>query len=133
MKKWFDKYNKDIDTLTGGGDQPILNYEFLNYGKINWLDYKYQSLWIYEIAWKYPFLYDYGRKNKDLIKECVEASLISNYFLHFAGSWYESDMWKIKGFFNKKKKKELLKDYYIYLNTPLTGDPVGIKKPNRRE
>ena len=61
MKNWFDKYNKYTRTLTGGGDEPILNYEFLNFGRIDWLNYKFQALWIYEIAWKYPFLYNYGK------------------------------------------------------------------------
>ena len=130
MKSWFDKYTKDIDTLTGGGDEPILNYEFLNYGKIKWLDYKFQALWIYEISWKYPFLYNYGKENIDLIKECVEASLTTNYFLHFAGSWYESEMWKIENFFENKKKKKYLEDYYNYLKIPVTGKPVGLKKPS---
>ena len=129
MKSWFDKYTKDIDTLTGGGDEPILNYEFLNYGKIKWLDYKFQALWIYEISWKYPFLYNYGKKNTELIKECVEASLTTNYFLHFAGSWHESEMWKIENFFESNEKKEYLEKYHNYLKIPVTGKPVGLKKP----
>lgn len=129
MKSWFYKYKKNIDTLTGGGDQPILNYEFLNYGKISWLSYKFQALWIYEIAWKYPFLYDYGRDNQSLILECIEASLTSNYFLHFAGSWHESEMWKIDIVFSDTKKEKKLKEYYEYLKLPVSGKPVGIKKP----
>ena len=129
MKSWFEKYNKNIDTLTGGGDQPILNYEFLNYGKISWLSYKFQALWIYEIAWKYPFLYDYGRDNQSLILECIEASLTSNYFLHFAGSWHESEMWKIDIVFSDTKKEKKLKEYFEYLKLPVKGKPVGIKKP----
>lgn len=129
MNSWFDKYTKDIHTLTGGGDEPILNYEFLNYGKINWLDYKFQALWIYEISWKYPFLYNYGKRNIDLIKECVEASLTTNYFLHFAGSWFESEMWKIENFFENAQKKKYLENYHNYLKLPVTGKPVGLKKP----
>ena len=129
MKTWFYKYTKDIDTLTGGGDEPILNYEFLNYEKVSWLNYKFQAIWIYEIAWKYPFLYDYGRDDKALIKECIEASLTTNYFLHFAGSWHESNMWKIPNFFNSDEKKNNLKEYIGYLNTSLKAKPVGLIKP----
>jgi hypothetical protein len=96
MKKWFYKYDKLINTITGGGDETILNFEIQNYSKVQWLNYKFQALWIYEIAWKYPFLYNYGKKNKILIAKCIESSLKTNYFLHFAGSWHESQMWKIK-------------------------------------
>lgn len=131
MRYWFNKYNKNIHTLTGGGDEPILNYEFLNYKKITWLNYKFQALWIYEIAWKYPFLYNFGRRNKNLIKICIESSLMTNYFLHFAGSWYESDMWKTKDLFKDNKKRNLLKKYQNYLNTKVIGKPKGIKKPKK--
>jgi len=129
MMKWFKKYNHKIHTLTGGGDEPILNYEFLNYKKITWLNYKFQALWIYEIAWKYPFLYNKTISSKKLIKACIESSLTTNFFLHFAGSWYESDMWKIKNLFKDKKNRKLLKKYQNYLNTKVTGKPKGIKKP----
>ena len=97
MKEWFMKYSRDVSTITGGGDQPIMNFEIQNYGKVNWLEYKFQSLWLYEMAWKYPFLYQNRGFDNGIIKQCVEASLFTNYFLHFAGSWYESEMWKIDG------------------------------------
>lgn len=128
MRAWFDKYDRNVDSLTGGGDEPLINYEIQNWGSVSWLDYRFQALWIYEIAWKYPFLYDFGRDNADLIKECVEASLFTNYFLHFAGSWYESEMWKIGDLF-KGDKKKLLEDYYLYLDMPVAGEPKGLIKP----
>lgn len=133
MKEWFEQYTKDIDTLTGGGDEPILNYEFLKYGKITWLDYKFQALWIYEMPWKYPFLYNYGKDNHELIKECVEASLTTNYFLHFAGSWHESEMWKIDNFFESTIKQNTLQEYHKYLQTEVTGAPAGMIKPKKEK
>ena len=42
MKKWFFKYNKDQITLTGGGDEPIMNFEIFNTKKVNILNYKFQ-------------------------------------------------------------------------------------------
>ena len=129
MHSWFQKYDRNVHSLTGGGDEPHINYEIQNWGKISWLDYKFQALWIYEMAWKYPFLYDFARDNKALISECVEASLYSNYFLHFAGSWYESDMWKINGVFEGIAKNKILDSYYEYLKTPVTGEPKGPIKP----
>ena len=99
--------------------------------KLSWLDYRFQALWIYETPWKYPFLYNYGKNDKNLIKECVEASLTSNYFLHFAGSWHESEMWKISGLFQTKEKQNLLKEYYEYLEVPVSGKPKGMIKPEK--
>lgn len=130
MRSWFDKYDRTIDSLTGGGDEPHINYEIQNWGNISWLDYRFQALWIYEIAWKYPFLYDYGRANTALIRECIEASLSTSYFLHFAGSWHESEMWKIGGFFESAQKRTHLEDFQKYSHMPVTGQPVGLVKPN---
>lgn len=131
MKIWFDKYAGDVSSITGGGDQTHLNFEFLNHGKIKWLDYRYQAIWTYEMASKYPFLYNRDLSTTQLIRECIEATLYSNYFLHFAGSWYESDMWKLGGFFEGSRKKTEMSDYYKYLETEVTGQPKGMCKPNK--
>jgi hypothetical protein len=129
MESWFNKYDRNVESITGGGDQTHMNYEIQNYGKITWFDYKFQALWNYEMSMKYPFLYNYGRYNKKLIKECVESSLMVNYFLHFAGSWHESDMWKMGGVFDSKEKKIEIRDYYKYLKESVTGDSKGMIKP----
>jgi hypothetical protein len=133
MRSWFDKYNSNVKSITGGGEEPHINFEIQNWGKITWLDYKFQALWNYEMAIKYPFLYDYGRKNRELIKECIEASLMDNYFLHFAGAWYESDMWKSGDIFLNDVKKKNLKNYYKYLDMEVTGKPnsKGQIKPSK--
>lgn len=130
MAAWFRKYPKNTDSITGGGDQTHLNYEFLNWGNVSWLDYRFQAIWTYEISWKYPFLYSYGKNNVELIRECIEASLYANYFLHFAGSWHESQMWKIGKFFEGEEKNQVLGDYYNYLKTPVSGEPRGVIKPD---
>ena len=89
FKKIFNKYDQFNETITGG-DEFHINYEFNKLGKLNWIDYRFQAIWIYEMGWFYPFLY----KNKNKITQCVidsvRSSLQRNFFLHFAGSWYES-------------------------------------------
>ena len=80
------------------------------------------------MAWKYPFLYKFARVKKKLIQDCIESSLYQNYFLHFAGTWYESDMWKKGKFFINKNKIEL-KNYYKYLKTPIIGKSKGTINP----
>lgn len=129
MHDWFYKYPSNIKSITGGGEEAHLNFEIQKYGKFKVLDYKFQALWTYEMAWKYPFLYDPSYNNSQLIRQCIEASLYSNYFLHFAGSWFESEMWKIGGIFGSKESIKLLADYASYLKAPITGEPKGVIKP----
>ena len=129
LKEIFFKYTKNIQSLTGGGEEPHLNYELQSYGKIKWLDYKYQALWTYEIAYKYPFLFEDKYRNHELVISCIESSLYSNYFLHFAGSWHESNMWKQYLSFSSQSSKELIQYYEKYLQQPITGESKGIIKP----
>ena len=90
FKNFFFKY-KNTKSLTGG-DQVHFSYEVVRYKKYKLLEYKFQAYWIYEMALNYPFLYFI--KNKKIIQRCVETCLMNNYFLHFAGKWYEGRMWK---------------------------------------
>ncbi len=128
FEKWFYKYDKNIKGLTPG-EQTHLNYEIQNYGKITWLNYKFQSIWTFEMAMYYPFLYNFGRNDNVLIRECIEACLKNNFFLHFAGSWHESTMWKIGKFFDSEKKMIYLKDFEKYLKLKVYGSPRGMIKP----
>jgi len=133
MRNWFNKYDINELVLSTGEQQlsdPIFNYEIQNWGNISWLDYKFQALWNFEMVIKYPFLYKYGRNKENLIRECIEASLMTNYFLHFAGSWYESDMFEIGEVLGSKEKISEIEDYYQYLATPVTGIRKGVIKPS---
>ena len=127
LKEWFLKYPSNVETLTNGGDEPILNYEFQNYGKIKWLDYKFQALWMYEMAEEYPFLYR-DIKNKESLKKCIQASLKQNYFLHFAGKW-EGGVYKDESIMEANFLAEL-QDFDDYLKLPVTGKPVGTIHPD---
>ncbi|MDR0581284.1 MAG: hypothetical protein LBG04_04210 [Holosporaceae bacterium] len=126
LKEWFYKYSSDA---LGGYEEVNLNYEIQNYGNVQWLDYRFQALWVFEVPYKYPFLYS-RRKNKSLIRECIEASLMINYFLHFAGSWHECQVWKQVKILNKKKLLEI-ENFVKYLNTPVTGEPKGRIAPKK--
>jgi len=129
LKSWFDKYQKGVQSITGGGEEPHLNHELMSWGKLSWLPYEFQALWTYEVAWRYPFLFEFGRNNEALIRECIEASLYANHFLHFAGSWHECQMWKIGRFFEGERQRSELDAYLAYLATPVTGQPKGMIRP----
>jgi hypothetical protein len=128
MEHWYYKYDKKVKSVTNGGEQTHLNYEILQNCEVKWLDYRFQADWIFEMAWNFPFLYDYGRYDKELIKQCVEASLFSNYFLHFGGTWHESDMWEIDGVLGDERVKQF-EEFEEYLKMPVTGEPKGVIKP----
>lgn len=127
MRSWFAKYDRSVKSVTNGGDQTHINFEIQNWGKVSWLDYRFQAIWVYEMAWKYPFLYEH-RGNRQLIDACVEASLYANHFLHFAGAWHESDMWK-EGEIFTDARAHLLDSYTAYRSTAVTGMPRGFIKP----
>jgi len=121
----FHKYDKDIKSLSNGGDQTHFNFHVLN-GPVKFLDYKFQSLWTYEQAVLYPFIYD--SRHKKSIKSCIQASLMNNYFLHFAGSWHESNMWKMKNIIDKSFEI-ICHNFSEYEKKPQTGKPLGQVKP----
>lgn len=129
MESWFHKYDSDIQSITNGGEQTHLNYEIQRLGRVTWLDYRFQAIWAFEMAWKYPFLYSEWRNDEPLVRSCIEASLYQNHFLHFAGYWHESQMWKIGGFFEDEKQAVLMQAYNDYLDSPVTGIPQGIIRP----
>ena len=52
------------------------------------------------------------KKKNEIVQNCVESSLMNTYFLHFAGSWYDSDHWKIKNIFLNLKNK-----YFVIYST----------------
>lgn len=129
----FYQYRSDVESLTNGGDQSHFNHEVLSKMKVSWLDYRYQAIWVFEMAWMYPFLYDYGRHDDSLIRRCVESSLFNNYFLHFAGSWHESEMWKMDAIMQDEAVLNLYSQCNNYVNTPITIRPKGTIKPSECE
>ncbi len=129
MASWFHKYDSGVQSITNGGEQTHLNYEVQRMGRVTWLDYRFQAIWAFEMAWKYPFLYGERAKEESLVRACIEASLFQNHFLHFAGYWHESQMWKIGGFFSDPQQAYLRDEYGVYLQMPVTGEPKGIIRP----
>ena len=133
MRNWFYKYDSAISSITNGGEQTHLNYEIQSQGRVSWLDYRFQAIWPFEMAWKYPFLYELKNRNDvPLVRSCIEACLYQNYFVHFAGSWHESEMWKVGGFFGEESSLEARERYQSYLGVSVSGNSVGMIRPNSK-
>lgn len=60
-----------------------------------WLPYEFQAIWNYEMAVNYPHLYSYGQEILEAPETviAIENLLLRTSFVHFAGSWFESNAW----------------------------------------
>lgn len=130
MHRWFFHYDRNVQSITSGGDQTHFNFHVQNEKLDYWLDYRFQASWNYEMAWNYSYLYNNKFCTNENIKNAIESSLIKNYFLHFAGSWPESKMWRTKKIFSDKKKLIFLSKLKKYLSKKVKGLPKGFIKPD---
>ena len=108
--KVYLKYcNKNYVKKFNGVEIP-LNFEVLKLNKTYWLDYKFQTIWLFELADKYSFIYREKKLLNKLIKICAEEIILNSFFLHFPGTLKDSaNVWKIKNFFKNKKLIKLNK------------------------
>lgn len=68
------------------GEQLWLNYCVQGRSDVQWLDYSWQALWLYEVATYYPFLYSRDVA-PNIAQWCLASSLLRNNFVHLAGRW----------------------------------------------
>lgn len=126
----FNEYDSNVESITGGGDQFHYNYEFQNRSNVQWFPYEFQSIWCHEMAWFYPSLY--SNPCASSIKNAIEATLMRVHFLHFAGSWNESEMWTSTETYQEGELSEI-EAYKKYLSQEVTGVAVGQRFPQRKK
>jgi len=131
FKKWFFKYNKNLYSITGGGEQTHFNYEVQNNKKVSFIDYRFQAIWVFEMAIYYPFLYKFKTLKNNQVTNAIVTSLKNNYFLHFAGTWHEGQMWKNEKIF-KVFTNNFQKKLDKYQKLKLSGNPIGMIKPKTK-
>ena len=129
MAEFFLRYDSSIFTPSSGGDELYFNFFAQSNNFQHWIDYRFQALWIYEIAMNYSFLYQSRETDQELLKESIEASLFTNYFLHFAGSWHESKMWEQVKVLDNPETLAMFAAFDDYMKMPVTGKPKGAIKP----
>jgi hypothetical protein len=129
LADFYSSFDNGVMNKDGGGEQIFLNFFVQSNQLVEWLNYRFQALWTYEISTRYPFLYTNHRDNLSLIKECIEASLFTNYFLHFAGSWHEGKMWEQVKVLDTPESLEMFSAFGEYMKTPVYGKPLGAIKP----
>jgi hypothetical protein len=121
IEKWFYLYKRGLDTTTLGGCQTILNYLILKNKHQNLIDYRFNSIWVFEIASRFPHILK-NLKNSNILNDFVIAILLDNYFLHFAGSGDDGAVWRKKKLLDIKELNVLGK-INIYRSRKLKGLP----------
>lgn len=130
---FFNEFDETVITPDSGGEELHFNYLVQSQGLDEWLDYKFQAVWIYEVAWKYPFLYGETKLNLDIVRRCIESSMFTNYFLHFAGPWHESQFWKQVKVLSDSESLAMFDGFNEYMKIPVKGTPKGSIKPTTLE
>ena len=129
LRKYYESFQPSVMQKDDGGEQIFLNHFVQSKGLVEWLEYRFQAMWTYEMANNYPFLYIDHKEDLALIKQCIEASLFTNYFLHFAGSWHEVKMWEQIKVLDTPESLEMFSAFDAYMKTPVYGKPLGAIKP----
>ena len=130
LYKLFQKYNHGIKSLDGGSEEVYLNYEIISNNLVQWLPYKWQSLWIFEMPWCHSHLY--FNANKSSILNSIKSSLFNCNFLHFAGTW-EGIHWNECENLLKNLKIDDYLQFEKYLKIKLTRKPQGINHRPKNE
>jgi len=125
MENWFYLYDRDVESITDGGDQTHLNYHVLSSNLASFLNYEFQAIWAFEAANYYPFLFINGFSDRSLYNECIQATLMRVNFLHFAGSWPESSTFGSEDFSLNLVYLDLYKEYKDYLDLDVIGKSIG--------
>lgn len=120
----FHQYKAGIKSLDGGSEEVYLNHAIISNNLVQWMSYKWQSLWIFEMPWCHSHLY--FNQSKDAIIDSIKSSLFNCNFLHFAGTWEGIHWNECNNLFNRLNVNDYL-GFEIYLNTKLERKPKGIK------
>ena len=80
------------------------------------------------MAHYFPFLYYNKDQLETFASRGIQSSLLSNYFLHFAGSWHESELYKNKNILNEVFFS-LCHGINEYKKQKIDYRPQGINKP----
>ena len=82
------------------------------------------------MKWQINILLYYKKfRKKNIQSACVTSSLLSNYFLHFAGSWDESEMIKSATNYVLNDDKNLIRRLYRYNKIRPKAKPKGLIRP----
>ena len=132
---WYADFStEDAESMhaeTGQWEEPFLNAKIQERDLAQWFSYEYQAIWSYEAARSAPVIFDWAlsQEHNDDIVRAIEYTLWDCYFLHFAGSWNESQVWKRGLTFADPERLQEVTKYAAYSRQKLLGLPVGKVNP----
>ena len=129
---WFREALARDTSGAAAWEQNFLNHKVLDHG-CYWLPYEFQALWNLEMARHHASLYlEKNLASNPIAVGAVASTLVNCHFLHFAGSWYESDAWKNPSELVLTKLGGLeSEEFEEYQKLPPTGAHLGKKLPEQ--
>lgn len=100
-------------------EEPFVN-DWIQSRSHSWMPYEFQAIWLFEMAWFFPHLYTSEKslaRNRE-VAEILASVLLNRHFLHFAGSWFESEAWK-----NDFSQSPLADDHFLGLMDQANNKP----------
>ena len=127
---WLQEVSAERVAGATAWEQTFLNHKVISHG-CYWLDYKFQAIWNFEMASQHQSLYRHQSLEQNRYASIAVADTLSScFFLHFAGSWGESDAWKNPPSLCQELLEELSGDEFLgYLERPSTGVSTGLVVP----
>lgn len=126
LHNWFFDFSKKNMKSNFGGCQNQVASKILSKNYCNLLDYKFQAIWVFELAARFPILMKY-LKNNQLVSDFALSIILDNYFLHFAGGGADAKVW-LKPDFLKKIDKKIISEFQHYYKKKLKGNKIYRKK-----
>lgn len=113
-------------------EEPFVN-DWIQSRPHSWMPYEYQAIWLFEVAWFYPHLYRFRESlaDNEEASETISSVLLNRHFLHFAGSWFESDAWVNAYSKASVANSRLLDDISMFNPNEATAKSLGKILPPR--
>ena len=113
------------------GEEPFVNH-WVQSRAHSWLPYEFQSIWIFEMAWHYAHLYKHGKRVAAMQETAnsIASLLWARHFVHFAGSWHESEAWRASNMNNEVFGLALEESWETMAAMKFTAKQIGKISPS---
>ena len=130
LAECYSHYPIDDISASAAWEEPFVN-DWVQSRSVNWLPYEFQSIWLFEMAGLYPWLYSRGPAAQ-IGPESLHAlgtCLLNRHFVHFAGSWSEANYWHYVPLLNQEGFYANFLRLVQQSETDFPGTPRGKLEP----
>jgi len=126
----FGQYSNESRLAANPGEEVYLNYHIQTQTDVEWLDYRWHTLWWFEMASYYPWLYDSENRTAFNVEQAILSSLHRSHFLHFVGSW-EKWSWPFIKNLHQSRFLTQLEHLQQYNSAVLVSPKLGLIFPGK--